>query len=571
MKHCVAIIFRLICVAGLLTALAPRLATASDENIVTPYDDISPAEEQAMLEEIRHNITQLRQTGQLAAPDTAQAVTYNFPLRLAPGLPDYAGFRVSAFADHHIASGQILDYNGGTRTYDGHHGTDYALWPFGWNKLDASAVQVIAAAAGTIVAKADTNPADHNCGSSSGGNWNYVALVHGDGRMTIYGHMRHNSLTSKGIGQTVTQSEYLGTAASSGNSSGPHLHFEVRTASFSAEWIDPYAGPNSQAESLWTNQRPYFDAAINRLATHSAPPSTPDPCQPTITNLQDSFTTPGTIYFYTYYRDYPGTLITDLKIYRPDGSIFQAWQDIPIDNTFYSALSRARAFSLSAGEPAGTWRFTATFNGQAYETFFNVNAPPAITVTSPHGGEQWERQIAHTVTWTDNLGGEVNIALYHNGVYSATLASNLPSNGTYLWTPGYTLAVGPGYTLRVSSVINPAVYDDSNAAFSLSDTHLVARDDFAMTAMNTAVTIHVLGNDGGAQGDPMTITALGPPLSGTASLMDNAGVVYTPTLDSLGTDVFTYTVSASNETASANVTVLVAAQVFRLFLPLIQR
>ena len=151
-----------------------------------------------------------------------------------------------------------------------------------------------------------------------------MALLHADGRLTIYGHMRYNSLTSKAVGQTVAQGEYLGTAASSGNSSGPHLHFEVRVGTFSsAEWIDPYAGPNSQPESLWANQRPYFDSAINTLSTHFAPPSTPDPCQPTVTNLQDSFTTPHNIYFYAYYRDFQGALTTQLNIYRPDGSTFQ--------------------------------------------------------------------------------------------------------------------------------------------------------------------------------------------------------------------------------------------------------
>jgi len=51
--------------------------------------------------------------------------------------------------------------------------------------LDAGEVQVIAAAAGTIVSKANVDPTDHNCISSSSDPWNYVALVHADGRMTI--------------------------------------------------------------------------------------------------------------------------------------------------------------------------------------------------------------------------------------------------------------------------------------------------------------------------------------------------------------------------------------------------
>jgi hypothetical protein len=90
-------------------------------------DQISPVEEQAMWEEIQHNITRLRETGALPALSNGPAVTYAFPLRLAPGLSDYAGFRVSAFPDHDVGSGQVLDYNGGARTYDGHRGTDYAL------------------------------------------------------------------------------------------------------------------------------------------------------------------------------------------------------------------------------------------------------------------------------------------------------------------------------------------------------------------------------------------------------------------------------------------------------------
>ena len=83
-------------------------------------------------------------------------------MHMAPCLPDYAGFRVSAFVDHISAVGQMQDYNGGARTYDGHHGTDYALWPFNWNKVDAGEVQVIAAATGTDVNKADTDSTDHN-------------------------------------------------------------------------------------------------------------------------------------------------------------------------------------------------------------------------------------------------------------------------------------------------------------------------------------------------------------------------------------------------------------------------
>jgi murein DD-endopeptidase MepM/ murein hydrolase activator NlpD len=454
-----------------LTSRPPSAAEGPSAD--TPRDDITPAQEQAMWAEIQHSLKALRGAGTLAATTAAQAVSLGWPLRMAPGLADYAGFRISAFVDHDPASGQVLDYSGGARTYDGHRGTDIAAYPFSWNKLDAGEIQVIAAAAGTIVAKANVDSTDHNCNIASSDPWNYVALAHADGRMTIYGHMRYNSITSKGIGQTVAQGEYLGTVGSSGNSSGPHLHFEVRFGNFSsAEFIDPYAGPASQPESLWASQRPYVDSAINRLSTHSAPPSTPDLCQPTIMNLQDSFTTPRNIYFYAYYRDYQGALASQFTIYRPDGSVFQASQYAPADSTFHSAWNYGWAANFSTDEPAGTWRVEATYNGQVYQTFFNLNAPPAITLSAPNGGEQWDILLAHPITWADNIGGDVNIALYRNGAYRATIASNTPSAGAYLWGPGAGLATGSGYRIRVSSVINPAVYAESSAPFTLLPTQL---------------------------------------------------------------------------------------------------
>ncbi|MBL8046203.1 MAG: hypothetical protein JNL09_06665, partial [Anaerolineales bacterium] len=150
-----------------------------------PQDELSAAQEQALVAEIQHNVAQLRRTGALPAFNAASAVSYNFPLRLAPGLPDYAGFRVSAFADHNAASGPIVDYNGGTRTYDGHRGTDYALWPFSWNKLDEGAVQIVAAAAGVIAYKANVDATDHNCNVSSADPWNYIGVIQADGRLTL--------------------------------------------------------------------------------------------------------------------------------------------------------------------------------------------------------------------------------------------------------------------------------------------------------------------------------------------------------------------------------------------------
>ena len=44
----------------------------------------------------------------------------------------------------------------------------------------------------------------------------------------------------------------LGLVGSSGNSSTPHLHFEINAADGTV--LDPYAGPGSQEASLWAEQ-----------------------------------------------------------------------------------------------------------------------------------------------------------------------------------------------------------------------------------------------------------------------------------------------------------------------------
>ena len=58
--------------------------------------------------------------------------------------------------------------------------------------------------------------------SSSYGN--YVAISHGPGNTTLYAHMSSRKVS---VGQYVNQGDVIGITGSTGNSTGPHLHFEV--------------------------------------------------------------------------------------------------------------------------------------------------------------------------------------------------------------------------------------------------------------------------------------------------------------------------------------------------------
>ena len=55
----------------------------------------------------------------------------------------------------------------------------------------------------------------------------YVVIDHHDGTMTLYAHMTPNSRTVT-VNQTVSQGQTIGLVGTTGNSTGNHLHFEVR-------------------------------------------------------------------------------------------------------------------------------------------------------------------------------------------------------------------------------------------------------------------------------------------------------------------------------------------------------
>ena len=66
-----------------------------------------------------------------------------------------------------------------------------------------------------------------------GGYGNLVVVDHGNGLSTAYAHA---SSLLVGVGQSVSQGETVSLVGSTGNSSGPHLHFEVRV---NGEAVDP--------------------------------------------------------------------------------------------------------------------------------------------------------------------------------------------------------------------------------------------------------------------------------------------------------------------------------------------
>lgn len=115
-------------------------------------------------------------------------------------------------------------YTPGTRTYG------YQLHPIlGYVRFHSG--QDIGAPSGTAIVAADSGVVSY-CGVN-GGYGNCVMINHGNGRVTLYAHM---SAFNCSYGQTVTQGDVIGYVGSTGLSTGPHLHFEVR---INGSTVDP--------------------------------------------------------------------------------------------------------------------------------------------------------------------------------------------------------------------------------------------------------------------------------------------------------------------------------------------
>lgn len=87
---------------------------------------------------------------------------------------------------------------------------------------------VYAASGGTVVRlKEDSNT---GCGNASCSNMaNYVLIKHANGTVAYYYHLMHLGVNVR-VGQTINRGQLIAKSGNTGFSTGPHLHFEIRTA-----------------------------------------------------------------------------------------------------------------------------------------------------------------------------------------------------------------------------------------------------------------------------------------------------------------------------------------------------
>jgi len=151
---------------------------------------------------------------------------------------------------------EILDHQCGNKTYAGHNGTDFVIRSFA--KMD-SGVHVVAAADGVITFIKDGLFDREKKSEPAKGFGNYIALRHFNGYYSYYAHLASKSMLVK-VGDTVKVRQRMALVGSSGNSSDPHLHFEIWRDSI--ELVDPYRGSCGNLNTLWLDTSVY-DTTFN--------------------------------------------------------------------------------------------------------------------------------------------------------------------------------------------------------------------------------------------------------------------------------------------------------------------
>ena len=307
---------------------------------------------------------------------------FQLPLRLKEGANPSNRFVITGFVDHNPGyPGLLNDYNCGLITYDteggyNHTGTDFFIWPYPWRSMNNDLVEVVAAAPGTILIKDDGN-FDQNCDGSDLP-YNGICILHADGSVAWYIHLKKNSLTTMSVGDYVAIGDYLGVVGSSGISLSPHLHFEVYDAD--ENLVDPFAGPCNltTADSWWQNQIPYLNSSINRLSVHNHLPAFPSCPQPEVTHEQDEFYPGDTCYFISWFRNiFPGDTV-EYKLVRPDQSVFSNWLWIAPD-TFYTASWNYFYFPFNQNM-TGQWTIKAIYKEETYQNSFEFKSQQSVEI-----------------------------------------------------------------------------------------------------------------------------------------------------------------------------------------------
>ncbi|MEV6689616.1 M23 family metallopeptidase, partial [Streptomyces sp. NPDC051130] len=174
-----------------------------------------------------------RSSGEAQAPSETGSGSGSAAVR--PEAPSAQGSGSSTGAV--TASGFVAPVSGGIST-------PYKLAGSMWSSGYHTGVDFIASTGTTVKAVGAGTVVTAGWGGAYG---NEVVIRHADGKYSQYGHLSQLSVS---VGQSVTAGQQIGLSGATGNVTGPHLHFEVRTGPSYGSDIDPLAYLRSKGVSI---------------------------------------------------------------------------------------------------------------------------------------------------------------------------------------------------------------------------------------------------------------------------------------------------------------------------------
>lgn len=189
-----------------IESIAKRFKSKEDDlsSVVT---DILQFNGLAVNEQIEEGTTIIIPDGEIAAsPLVPSKSKTDTPTLRSLGLPEYIGYYLRPILGGHNVRATKKNPHG----LHGYNGIDLAV---------DSGTPIMASAEGTVIRAKSSG--------WNGGYGKYVVMTHPNGTQTLYAHM--SSILVE-IGQRIVQGATVGYVGSTGNSTGSHVHFEIRGA-----------------------------------------------------------------------------------------------------------------------------------------------------------------------------------------------------------------------------------------------------------------------------------------------------------------------------------------------------
>jgi CSLREA domain-containing protein len=213
-----------------------------------------------------------------------------------------------------------------------------------------------------------------------------------------------------------------------------------------------------------------------------------------------------------------------------------------VDDDFFDLSGSYKTADTSFAGPGSLVTYTAVLSNSG-----NITATATLTDSIPSG----------IVVLTPTLTGGATYDAQENRItYDGTVLAHASHEISFV--------VQVGGLISGTVVVNTAQIDDGTSvitravSFTVVNAPPVAVDDTTSTPEDTPRIIDVLDNDTDPDNDTLIITSISTPSYGAADT-NGAAVVYTPTLNYNGQDVFTYIISDGVLTDTATITVTVTA------------